>query len=185
MQDVDSEDWLSNLDLIFDDEDFADKPLSPAADEVTDSYGQKPQAPITEATGLGVPLSGLLGGEELPDNQYERCLEPLLEIFPGISLEYVRELYNTSMQASQSSPRIHQVIDAFQNVTLQILDAKSYPKEEDRQNDLKRKRSQALDSEEEDVLQRKSGRKEPKSAGYFQAAYVNTILLKSPFSSVI
>ena len=172
MQDVDSEAWFHHIDidLFLDDEDLADKPFVPLDDEAADSSGQNLQALIAETAGSDVPRSGLLGSEEPSHIQYEKCLETLVEIFPGISLEYVRELYNTCIQASQSIPDTSRVRRAFEEMALQIVDANPYPKEKDRINELKRKRSQAVDSDKEDMLQRKSSRKEQKNAGYFHAA---------------
>ena len=178
MQDVDSEGAWYHFDRFFDDDYLADMPFFYTADQEAASCGQHPQTPVTEAVGLDAPSSSLLGGMELSQTQYEQCLATLLEAFPGISSEYVRELYNARMQGSQVPPHIHQVRHAFQDMTHQILDAKSYPKEKDRTSELKRKRPQALDSEEEDKIRWKTGRKGQKSDFYLQAVYV-------PFSFIV
>lgn len=182
MQDVDSEAWLHGVNLFFDDEDLADLPFLLSDDEAPDSTNQNPENLIAEPSGSDVPSSGLLEGPEPSHNQYESCLETLLEIFPDISLEYVRELYNTWMQGPQSGSDMNQVLRAFEDITLQLLDTKSIPKEKDRTNELKRKRSPALDRHE-DMSQRDSGRKEQKNARYIHAAYVFISSPKS-FSSL-
>ena len=185
MQDIDSDAWLSDGKLFFDDEDLADLPLLLSDDGVTDSSDQNPQTVIANPTGSDAPSSGLLRGQEPAHNEYEKCLETLLEIFPAISLEYVRELYNVWMQTPRSSASRNQVLHAFEDITLQLLETKSIPREKDRTNDLKRKRPSALDSGKENMSQRNSSQKEHKTARYMNAAYVSIFSLKSLSFAII
>lgn len=176
MQDIDSDTWLFDGKLFFDDDDLADLPLLLSDDGVADSSDQNPQTLIAEPTRSDAPSSGLLGGQEPAHDEYKKCLETLLEIFPAISLEYVRELYNTWMQTPRSNADVNQVLRAFEDITLQLLETKSIPKEKDRTNELKRKRPSALDSDKENMSQPNSSRKEQKNARYMNAAYVSILI---------
>lgn len=185
MQNIDPDSELWNLDLLSDDEYLADELLLPIADVEAAFYGQNPQALDAEPIVLEVPSSSPLGSGEISHVQYGECLATLSDVFPGISSEYVRELYDTWREVPRPHPHLHQVIHAFQDMTLQILEASSYPKEKDRINELKRKRSQALHSDGEDSLQWKGDRKGQESAGYVNAAYVSTTLLRSPPNTIV
>lgn len=180
MQNFDSEGGLNHFGPLSGAEYRGEKPFISTADEEAASYGQNLQTVIADPTGLDTPAVRLLNGMEISHIQYERCFATLLDVFPGISSEYVRGLYKTWMQASRSRPYLHQVPHAFQDMTLQILDAKSYPKEKDRTNELKRKRSQALDSDEEDMLRWKTDGKGQQSIGYLQAVYFSIFLFEVP-----
>lgn len=171
MQDVDSESAFFDFDLLSDDGYLSEDLSLSVADEKATSNEQNQPADISEPTGgLYVPSSSTSGGVERYHDQYGRCLANVLDAFPGISSEYVRELYNTWMKSSQFPPHPHDVVQAFQGITLDILDAtKPYPKEKDRTNELKRKRSQAINSDEEDMTQWQSDRKGQERDGYMLA----------------
>ena len=70
------------------------------------------------------------------------CLETILEVFPDISHEYCREIYDVQML----NPVEGQLV--AQTLITQILDKGKYPKEKDRQKELKRKRLTNSDDEE-------------------------------------
>lgn len=79
---------------------------------------------------------------------YERCLSEVLELFSDISRDHVKTLYDTEMQ--------HDRVDISPSTMVQVLIEKilekgKYPKEKDRLNDLKRKRSR--DSEQEELVE--------------------------------
>lgn len=92
-------------------------------------------------------------------SQYEICLSEVLEIFPDISHDHVRQLYETWIQANELQVRFQEQNLSIE-LTTQILDAGKYPKEKDRINELKRKRSQVLNSDEEEEVQWKDAKRE-------------------------
>ena len=73
---------------------------------------------------------------------FDSCLEKILEVFPDISHEHCREIYDAQML----NPVEGQLI--AQTLITQILDKGKYPKEKDRQKELKRKRLTNSDDEE-------------------------------------
>lgn len=95
-------------------------------------------------------------------SDYETCLQEVLEIFPDISLDHVKHLHDAQLL----QPRDGQTI--AQHLTTQILDAGKYPKEKDRQKELKRKRF--ADSDEEEVAYLKNLERNPFDSQYTQAA---------------
>lgn len=70
------------------------------------------------------------------------CLEKILEVFPDISHEHCREIYDAQMLNSVEGQPVAQTL------ITQILDKGKYPKEKDRQKELKRKRLTNSDDEE-------------------------------------
>ncbi|KAL8640024.1 MAG: hypothetical protein Q9228_003013 [Teloschistes exilis] len=76
---------------------------------------------------------------------FDSCLTDVLELFPDISHHHVKSLYDehvsTGLQAFGRS--------LSEQLIFQILDGGKYPKERDRQNELKRKRSVLQTSDEE------------------------------------
>ena len=84
-----------------------------------------------------------LASPPLPD--LERCTNELLELFPDISHEHLKDLYDIEMrnlrQGSDSNAVISIIIE-------KILEKGKYPKEKDRLKDLKRKRHDDSDEEE-------------------------------------
>lgn len=76
---------------------------------------------------------------------FDSCLTEVLEVFPDISHHHVKSLYDdhisTALQVFGSS--------FAEQLISQILDGGKYPKERDRQNELKRKRSSLQTSDDE------------------------------------
>ena len=70
------------------------------------------------------------------------CLEKILEVFPDISHEHCREIYDAQMLNPVEGQPVAQTL------ITQILDKGKYPKEKDRQKELKRKRLTNSDDEE-------------------------------------
>ncbi|KAI4219412.1 MAG: hypothetical protein L6R36_008339 [Xanthoria steineri] len=68
---------------------------------------------------------------------YDQCLQQVLELFPDVSHDFVKNLYDRrppNTPAPDGIPLSEEIIS-------QILDSVNYPKERDRQNELKRKRA--------------------------------------------
>lgn len=76
---------------------------------------------------------------------YERCLSEVLELFPDISRDHVKILYDTKLQHDRTESPPPTIV---QDLIEKILEKGKYPKEKDRLNDLKRKRSRDSDQEE-------------------------------------
>ncbi|KAL8814477.1 MAG: hypothetical protein Q9223_006306 [Gallowayella weberi] len=76
---------------------------------------------------------------------YDGLLQKVLEVFPDISHDHVKSLYESHSTAALSPDGI----PLSENIISQILDVGKYPKERDRQNELKRKRSQFDNSDDE------------------------------------
>jgi hypothetical protein len=155
---------------------FADEDL---ADVEFGFSGRKPQDPlITKIDRLAAPsdLSGDPGDPGDHHAQFEKCLKDLSDVFPDICSDYVRNLFDTWMRVPRSIQDLDPIHDACHDLTVQILDASSYPKEKDRINELKRKRSDALDSDEEEELLWKAARNEELMESYMDAAYVSASL---------
>ncbi|KAL8681631.1 MAG: hypothetical protein Q9186_002300 [Xanthomendoza sp. 1 TL-2023] len=76
---------------------------------------------------------------------YDGLLQKILDVFPDISHEHVKSLYD-SHPTNALSP---DGVPLSEGIISQILDAKNYPKERDRQNELKRKRSKSPKSDDE------------------------------------
>ncbi|KAL8705051.1 MAG: hypothetical protein Q9201_001821 [Fulgogasparrea decipioides] len=76
---------------------------------------------------------------------YEVCLKDVLEVFPDVSHDHVKGLYDTA--ATPGSEVFG--ISLSEHLISQILDGGKYPKERDRLNELKRKRSLTQNSDEE------------------------------------
>lgn len=76
---------------------------------------------------------------------YEQCLQEILEVFPDISHEHVKELYDGRQRGGVVASDIP-MPEALISV---ILDGGKYPKERDRLNELKRKRLSELNSDDE------------------------------------
>ena len=73
---------------------------------------------------------------------FDGCLEKILEVFPDISHEHCREIYDAQMLNPVQGQPISQTL------ITEILDKGKYPKEKDRQKELKRKRLTNSDDEE-------------------------------------
>ena len=76
---------------------------------------------------------------------YERCLTEILELFPDISHDHAKKLYDAEVEAPRQggSP-----LTIARDLIEKILDKGKYPKEKDRLNELKRKRLRDSDEEE-------------------------------------
>ena len=85
-----------------------------------------------------------------PEVAYTRCLQEITEVFPDVSLDYVRQLYDAQVSLNELGPP--DGVGIAQLLIERILDTGKYPKERDRQKEasqLKRKReSQEGDDEE-------------------------------------
>ena len=79
---------------------------------------------------------------------YDSCLVEILEIFPDISHDFVQGLFDAHTQGPADG---HAIV---QSLIAQILDKGKYPKERDRQKELKRKRF--ADNDEEELAYLKS-----------------------------
>ena len=138
------------------------------------------QAPPSPNANLNLDLDGGLLDQDILDMEenvmlpaeplidvdvtagYDTCLQEVLEIFPDISLDHVRQLYDAQLL----QPRDGQAI--AQHLTTQILDAGKYPKEKDRLKELKRKRF--ADSDEEEVAYVENLERNPYDSHYTHVA---------------
>ena len=75
---------------------------------------------------------------------YDACLAEIIEVFPDISREYVQSLYNNLDQRHGPYAQT-----AAQILIEKVLDGGNYPREKDRIKELKRKRSDRNNDEEE------------------------------------
>ena len=80
-------------------------------------------------------------------SSYETCRREVLEVFPDISTDYVKQLYDIQVHSRNSFQQQEEV--NAQILIEKILEKGTYPKERDRIKDLKRKRSQGNPDEEE------------------------------------
>ncbi|KAL8667136.1 MAG: hypothetical protein Q9168_007337 [Polycauliona sp. 1 TL-2023] len=69
--------------------------------------------------------------------RYDQCLRNVLEVFPDVSRDYVQNLYDGHPPNTPPADGI----PVFESIISTILDSANYPKERDRQNELKRKRA--------------------------------------------
>lgn len=86
-----------------------------------------------------------------PPPSFEDCLARVIEVYPDICHDHVRRLYEVQVLPFHSQAGIDPQDQISQLLIVQILDADKYPKERDRRKELKRKRSIALDSDEEEA----------------------------------
>jgi len=89
-----------------------------------------------------VPRSPLQPSDALSS---EKCLSEVLEVFADISHDHVKQLYDHEAQLGRLD---NTAPSAVHNVIEKILENGKYPKEKDRLNELKRKRSRNNDEEE-------------------------------------
>lgn len=116
----------------------------------------------------GIPEPADLWQSHIDEREYyEVCLAELLDVFPNISHDHVRQLYDVELEKIENDS---QRADITQNLILGILDGKTYPKEKDRINELKRKRSNALDSDEEEAARWKDLDRGQETVAYFREA---------------
>ena len=148
---------------------LADEPLLTISDGTASFDGNNLQAPVNGALMMNMPStsSASEGNDQV---LFERCLENLSEVFPGIDSKYVQGLFDTWAQAPRPRTHVDQIDVASHDLTMQILETKTYPREKDRTNELKRKRSQAFNSDDEARLQWKGDRNGEEKKSYFIAA---------------
>lgn len=104
--------------------------------------GQDERAAILRPEQAQELPAGLIGASSFDDVCHE-----VVEVFPDISLDHVRQLYDARILRDNNLGRA----GLAQNIILNILDGKTYPKEKDSIREKKRKRSQDLDSDEEEA----------------------------------
>lgn len=80
-------------------------------------------------------------------SSFDKVCPEVVEVFPDISLDHVRQLYDAGVLRDNNPERA----GLAQEIILTILDGKTYPKEKDSIREKKRKRSQDLDSDEEEA----------------------------------
>lgn len=107
--------------------------------------------------------------EILERSQDSRHTTEILEIFPDISHDHVRQLYEVAFQKTEDDS---QRANISQILILGILDEKTYPKEKDKVNELKRKRSKVLDSDEEEAARWQDLNRGQDASVYSREAYV-------------
>ena len=91
---------------------------------------------------------------DLPAQQgpsFEDCVGGVVEVYHDICHDHVRRLYDAHILAFVPQIGISPRDQVCQELIMQILDAEKYPKERDRKKELKRKRSTAVDSDEEEA----------------------------------
>jgi len=76
----------------------------------------------------------------------EDCLHRILEIFPDIAHDHVRQLYQDKSQGGASG------VELYDDLVRLILDSESYPKERERRQELKRKRQDSQDASDTEEL---------------------------------
>ncbi|KAL8997222.1 MAG: hypothetical protein Q9188_006376, partial [Gyalolechia gomerana] len=110
------------------------------------------QGPVAGTTSSGSPEPEDYLGPSLTASvpppimaTYEQCLRDVLDVFPDISHEHVKKLYDGRDQIEIVAPGIS---NAETLISL-ILDEGEYPRERDRLNELKRKRLSELDDDDE------------------------------------
>lgn len=72
---------------------------------------------------------------------YDQCLQKVLEVFPDVSHDFVKNLYDRHPPNTPSPDGI----PVSEEIISQILDSVNYPKERDRLIELKRKRADSDD----------------------------------------
>ncbi|KAL8833549.1 MAG: hypothetical protein Q9170_004204 [Blastenia crenularia] len=103
-------------------------------------HGNNLEAPLTEAP----PALAMV--------TYENCLQEVLEIFPDISREHVKKLYDER----QTNGAVASTISIPQALISLILDGGTYPKERDCLNELKRKRLSEQDNDDKKAAEWKN-----------------------------
>ena len=128
--------------------------------------------------------ASLIAFERLQDNAepilptadpifYSVCLDKVVEFFPDISRDHVRQLYdaktNEPVEVQQQSLATNYGIS--QEIVMMILDGRKYPKEQERKKNLKRKQSDLSDDKEK-AEWTAPGRLQLPWHGYTEQAYV-------------
>ncbi len=135
--------------------DFEEDYMNPAFPSMAQRPGpsasaaQLPQRPrMSSPAAQSVPL------RHPASLSYERCLLEVLELFPDISRDHVKILYDAKTQRDRAESPPSTIV---QDLIETILEKDKYPKEKDRLNDLKRKRSKDSDQEELTELRNAEG----------------------------
>lgn len=138
---IESEDDRGSTDefLGLNDEDFL--ALDDGAEHEFNGGQDERTAILRPEEAHGLP-AGLLEASSFDDVCHE-----VVEVFPDISLDHVRELYDARVLRDKNLGRS----DLAQDIIWIVLDGKTYPKEKDSIKEKKRKRPQDLDSDEEEA----------------------------------
>ena len=89
-----------------------------------------------EWPGPDVPGSMILSSESVDVTlTYDDCLQKITEIFPDVSQDHVRKLWDKRLAAAAAKAGVSQ------SIIHELLESGSYPKEKDRLKELKRKRA--------------------------------------------
>lgn len=131
---------------------------------------------------LGNEQDNGLGSSESysPIDDHQICLHGILEVFPDISHNHVRQLYDKDIDTLR--PQDWQINTAIQRLIEKILDGGKYPKERDQIRELKRKRSEKeINQEEEEAAKWKPLTTRDYSAEY---ARLSNIALREAFPYV-
>lgn len=139
-------------------------------DEVEDNFIDRQSDDSTFLRFGGIPEPPDLWQAHIDEREYwEVCLTEILDVFPDISHDHVRQRYDVELQKIENDL---QRANISQALILGILDEKTYPKEKDRINELKRKRSNGQDSDEEEAARWKDLDRGHETTAYFREAYV-------------
>ncbi len=102
-----------------------------------------------------------------PVDPEQVCLNRVLEIFPDIDHEHVRQLYKTRPVVAEGAPPND---DPSEQLIVKILDAGTYPKEKDRRTELKRKRAASATSSRGETAAWETADRERATAQYSEEA---------------
>jgi hypothetical protein len=100
-----------------------------------------------ESWGYGRPIERGLDRAHNTTDDYQTCLNRILEVFPDISHDHVQQIYNKDIEAI--GPYERHNINMVERLVGKILESDKYPKQRDRVRELKRKRSDKDVDEEE------------------------------------
>lgn len=102
-----------------------------------------------------------------PVDAESACLNRVLEVFPDIDHEHVRQLYQARpVVAEEARPSG----DPSGELIVKILDAGDYPKEKDRRKELKRKRAASAGSSQGETAAWEAADRERGSTQYSEEA---------------
>ncbi|KAI9869607.1 MAG: hypothetical protein M1830_005302 [Pleopsidium flavum] len=102
-----------------------------------------------------------------PVDPEEVCLNRVLEVFPDIDHEHVRQLYKARpVIAGEAAPHN----DPSEHLIVKVLDAGTYPKEKDRRKELKRKRAASAASSQGETAAWEVAEREKATTQYSEEA---------------
>lgn len=137
-------------------------------DEIEDNFNDGQSDDSTFLRFGGIPEPPNLWQAHIDERvYYEACLAKVLDVFPDISHDHVRQAYDVELEKNENGSQRANVSEVL---ILGILDQKTYPKEKDRINELKRKRSNVLDSDEEEAARWKDLDRGQETIAYFREA---------------